>query len=1130
MDIKADDYFAELENLFYRTNDVDIAEIYDIFSHIFTRIADDCTRELKILFSGQFAKVDYLLKQNNISSELSYRIHDLRIRLKDTTKFNQNQLIELCPHDLQTLCEFIADIFSAHIPAELQKHFPLVTRKISGRKLAAEYFRIVVSGWDRTYIYGTAEYNDLNEVKICYNFSDKYSLGDWTYIEPMLSEGCQLNIIKPRIANEIYYPELIIFEPDYLIDISQIAACFESYGHSPEQYLLNKIKLYPNTKYILLGNLAGQFLDEEIHNLDKDVRYEDSINRFFKKNAINFATCCELDGSFHEEARRQQQYIRNTVRNALKESVKTFDIEKVLLEPSFFSEELGIQGRMDLLLNDNTVLIEQKSGKANTFSSDSDVPQPQEKHLVQLLLYMALIHYNYGLRNENIYAFLLYSKYAKSLVKCSPAPKELFEAFKLRNEIVANELSYPQGTMSQLLDITPDSLNIKCNYGFFWERYQEPQIQEVLAPLHNAISLEQKYYLQFMKFIATEHILSKIGNRQQPASGFAALWNSSLAEKHLAGNIYDSLSICNKKTGDDGITTITLKIPESDTFDNPNFRVGDVVILYRYNSTEIPDARKTMVHRASIEDITNEEITLLLRAAQRNESVFDTPKNYKWAVEHDFIDSSYNAQYKAMQMFLLTTEDRRDLILAQRMPEVDKSVSLNNDYGNDDFNTLVLKAKQAKDYFIIIGPPGAGKTSYGMLNVLKEELSEPDGTVLVVSFTNRAVDEVCSKLVENNIDFMRIGTKLSCAMEYRPFLMENKLKSCRNITSIRQAVAQTRVIVGTTTSLSSNTNLFDLKKFSLAIIDEASQILEPHLLAILSAKNGNEVAVRKFVMIGDHKQLPAVVQQEEYESAVDDEVLTEIGLTNCRLSLFERLLRLNRDNDDIVHLLSKQGRMHTDIAFFTNQAFYNGKLGIVPLPHQTKELSEEAEESNGIARMLKTSRVAFVEAELPEHSVSEKVNQNEADIIAATIKSIFEIEKDRFDADKTVGVIVPYRNQISAVRKTVQKLGIEALNGITIDTVERFQGSQRDYIIYGFTVQKIYQLNFLTSNVFTDTDGVVIDRKLNVALTRAREHMIITGNSRLLSKNSIFSKLLSYIKKNGTYIEVSKENYCNGNF
>ncbi|MBQ2056984.1 MAG: PD-(D/E)XK nuclease family protein, partial [Bacteroidaceae bacterium] len=770
MDIKADDYFAELEDLFNRTNDVDIAEIYDIFSHIFTRIADDCTRELKILFSGQFAKVDYLLKQNNISSELSYRIHDLRIRLKDTTKFNQNQLIELCPHDLQTLCEFIASIFSAHIPAELQKHFPLVTRKISGRKLAAEYFRIVVSGWDSTYIYGTAEYNDLNEVKICYNFSDKYSLGDWTYIEPMLSEGCQLNIVKPRIANEIYYPELIIFEPDYLIDISQIAACFESYGHSPEQYLLNKIKLYPNTKYILLGNLAGQFLDEEIHNLDKDVRYEDSINRFFKKNAINFATCCELDGSFHEEARRQQQYIRNTVRNALKESVKTFDIEKVLLEPSFFSEELGIQGRMDLLLNDNTVLIEQKSGKANTFSSDSDVPQPQEKHLVQLLLYMALIHYNYGLRNENIYAFLLYSKYAKSLVKCSPAPKELFEAFKLRNEIVANELSYPQGTMSQLLDITPDSLNIKCNYGFFWERYQEPQIQEVLAPLHNAISLEQKYYLQFMKFIATEHILSKIGNRQQPASGFAALWNSSLAEKHLAGNIYDSLSICNKKTGDDGITTITLKIPESDTFDNPNFRVGDVVILYRYNSTEIPDARKTMVHRASIEDITNEEITLLLRAAQRNESVFDTPKNYKWAIEHDFIDSSYNAQYKAMQMFLLTTEDRRDLILAQRMPEVDKSVSLNNDYGNDDFNTLVLKAKQAKDYFIIIGPPGAGKTSYGMLNVLKEELSEPDGTVLVVSFTNRAVDEVCSKLVENNIGFMRIGTKLSCAKEYRPFL------------------------------------------------------------------------------------------------------------------------------------------------------------------------------------------------------------------------------------------------------------------------------------------------------------------------------------------------------------------------
>jgi hypothetical protein len=69
---------------------------------------------------------------------------------------------------------------------------------------------------------------------------------------------------------------------------------------------------------------------------------------------------------------------------------------------------------------------------------------------------------------------------------------------------------------------------------------------------------------------------------------------------------------------------------------------------------------------------------------------------------------------------------------------------------------------------------------------------------------------------------------------------------------------------------------------------------------------------------------------------------------------------------------------------------------------------------------------------------------------------------------------------------------------MTIDTVERYQGSQRKYIVYGFTVQKYYQLNFLTNNVFEDKiDGSIVDRKLNVAMTRAEEHLVMFGNAEL---------------------------------
>ena len=121
---------------------------------------------------------------------------------------------------------------------------------------------------------------------------------------------------------------------------------------------------------------------------------------------------------------------------------------------------------------------------------------------------------------------------------------------------------------------------------------------------------------------------------------------------------------------------------------------------------------------------------------------------------------------------------------------------------------------------------------------------------------------------------------------------------------------------------------------------------------------------------------------------------------------------------------------------------------------------------------------------------------------------IYRFYGNSFDADKTIGVIVPYRNQIAMIRKEIEKLGIKALERISIDTVERYQGSQRDVIIYSFTVQHRYQLDFLTANCFEE-NGHIIDRKLNVAVTRARKQMIITGNEMVLNQDPIFKELIA---------------------
>ena len=160
---------------------------------------------------------------------------------------------------------------------------------------------------------------------------------------------------------------------------------------------------------------------------------------------------------------------------------------------------------------------------------------------------------------------------------------------------------------------------------------------------------------------------------------------------------------------------------------------------------------------------------------------------------------------------------------------------------------------------------------------------------------------------------------------------------------------------------------------------------------------------------------------------------------------------------------------------------------------------------------LKQHRVLFVGSENIERpaNVPDKANPAEARIVADLLRRIHRFYGERFNPQKTVGVIVPYRNQIAIIRQEIDRLNTPALQAIDIDTVERYQGSQRDVIVYSFTVSRPYQLDFLTSSCFEE-NGRVIDRRLNVALTRARKQLIMTGNEKLLRQNAIFAQLLDF--------------------
>lgn len=1125
---------------------------YDIVRNVFSRAVSQTIMDCRIALVGLFSKVDYCIKEKEIPTTIANLIHAARKEMFADTRHGKVITAETrekgLAHNVKATALLVYYLCGKEeIPTELKEHFPRADRKDSWGRFEEKVLRVAVERWDTEHIWATEEEYGTT-LKICYGkvnrFLNRDGKENWAYLKDILWMGAVLNLVRIRMDEhgETCLPELIILEPDYLINITTIAGCFETYSESPFVNLINKIKPAPNSVHIHLGNFAGQLLDNTVHG--KEIDFEESFREFVSRNALSLIACPEfIDGiaKFKEDARQQKANIEKLIGRDLPASIGEYDRKAVILEPSFFSSTLGIQGRFDFLhkKDDRIIIIEQKSGKGEFIphSRPEEPPQPKEQHMVQALLYRAIYQYELNKYDAlKITPMLLYSRYSNGLLELPPIPGLLLRAMKIRNLLAWSEYLYAKEGMEVLTTLTPERLNQKGVTGRLWEEYTRPQLLELLEPIHRASPLEKAYYLRFMRFIENELLLSKVGNKVKENSGFASIWHDSLEEKKAAGNIYDGLKIEDYVMQDNAVTAVKLRFCEKQSADTSNFRTGDIVILYPYEEGKMPDACADKVNRASIVDIKEDFIELRLRNAQTDKKIFCGDNTTTlWAVEHDMFESMTGSMYSAMHSFLSAPKQRRDLILMQREPETDGSIQRKGEYGN--FNKLVESAKQAKDLFLIIGPPGTGKTSYGLVNLLKEELLEEGSSVLLLSYTNRAVDEICSKLVEireedADFSFIRIGSDLSCAPAYREYLLSTTCAQAKSGSEVNRMIRKCRVFCGTTAALNANSTLFALKQFSLAIVDESSQILEPHLIGLLSACHNGREAIRKFVLIGDHKQLPAVVQQTVEESTVTEPELNAINLKDCRLSLFERMLSRFRSKDGyderFVYMLTKQGRMHREIAEFPNISFYDSRLDIVPLEHQTQE-SKGLDSENGIERMLTSRRLIFVAAESPRLSPSMKANNIEAEMIAATVKQIYELTIEDFSKDKTVGVIVPYRNQISTVRNAIDRYGIQELHDITIDTVERFQGSQRDYIIYGFTIHQSYQMNFLTNNVFEE-DGAVIDRKLNVAMTRARMCLIMIGNPTLLDQNFTFSKLMAFVKEKGGFIDVKAEDYCTGRF
>lgn len=1074
------------------------------------------------------ARISFVASKAGLSVVEQNRLHTFRLTSNAVLNRLAEPSRENLLRDIKTLTFFVKKLTGEEIPAELYRLLPRADATYIVSPLAKERvrrMRVCFQYADDTYLYVLPVDTVADEpLRVRYNVPQVNE--EFAETCQLLWRHAQVNLLNVAVDEAgVLTPSFIILEPDYLLDISALAECFKDYGHHPANYLLARLQSPDNTRPLLLGNIANLFLDEWIY-AKEEPDYLSCMKKAFRTYSIELAACADLldkekEKEFFADCKRHFEHIRQTVTETFRTPGYELDKTDAVLEPTYICEALGLQGRLDYMQRDMSSFIEMKSGKADEYSIRGKV-EPKENNKVQMLLYQAVLEYSMGMDHRRVKAYLLYTRYPL-LYPARPSWAMVRRVMDVRNRIVANEYGMqlrnsPHYTAECLKAINPETLNERHLNNTLWKCYLYPSIDVVAQRIRMLTALERCYFYTLYNFITKELYTSKSGDIDyEGRAGAAALWLSTLEEKREAGEILYDLTITENHAADIHKAYLVLARPVNDLSVLPNFREGDTIVLYQRNQ-DTDNVTNKMVFKGNIERITDRDIRIRLRASQQNTSVL--PLDSCYAIEHDYMDTSFRSMYLGLSAFLSANKDRRDLLLSQREPDFDTSFDARIAAASDDFSRITLKAQAARDYFLLIGPPGTGKTSRALRGMV-ETFYREGKQILLLSYTNRAVDEICKTLsvITPEIDFIRIGSELSCDPPFRSRLIENVLESCSTRREVHARIERCRVFVGTVATFSSKTDMFRLKTFDVAIVDEATQILEPQLLGLLCARNvaGNN-AIGKFILIGDHKQLPAVVLQSESQSEVCEECLQSIGLYNLKDSLFERLYRTVSANHSspttqrFYDMLCRQGRMNVEVARFPNHAFYGGLLEAVGLPHQQGELVlAPGLESDEFADVL-VSRVAFLPS-VPETPLqSAKINHSEAQLtarLAAAVYRQYEASGSGFHSALTLGVITPYRSQIALIKREIAALGIPVLNDILVDTVERFQGSERDVIIYSFCVNRTYQLKFLAN--LTEERGVWIDRKLNVALTRARKQLFMTGVPYLLRQNPIYADLLDTV-------------------
>ncbi|KAG2234303.1 hypothetical protein INT48_000753, partial [Thamnidium elegans] len=420
---------------------------------------------------------------------------------------------------------------------------------------------------------------------------------------------------------------------------------------------------------------------------------------------------------------------------------------------------------------------------------------------------------------------------------------------------------------------------------------------------------------------------------------------------------------------------------------------------------------------------------------------------------------------------------------------------------NSDQRKALKRVIQAKDYTLILGMPGTGKTTT-TAEIIKFLVSRGK-TVLLTAYTHTALDNVLCKVRENGLDVLRLGNVQKVMPSLRDCVPANNT-TIKSVGAMQDFYNSKRVVG--VTCLGIGDVLLQKREFDYCIVDEASQITLPTCIGPIRY-------AKKFVLVGDLYQLPPIVRNK---SATDG------GLDK---SLFSILAEAQPDS---ICYLEFQYRMNRDIMDISNHLVYGRKLKCgtyqtatrrlelpemdlgMKLLHQNENQICEGRSNCWIKNLLDPNRkVIFVNIDALDGKESRPFegflqNDIEAALIEQTVESLIASGV----AEEQLALISVYRSQLRIISQV-----LKARQGIEIATIDKYQGRDKDCVI----------ISLVRNNEAGNVGDLLRDwRRINVAVTRAKSKLIMFGSVTTLKSTALYCTLLNYLEEKGWILNLEK--------